>query len=350
MIIKNLSKISMYGLARSNASFLISYPMQAYSVFIRAFVFNKKYYDRFLPQSIFEEIQDLIDLYVQFKEYPRSSISMDLQYSFGPFIDLSNKISMPYVFREAYNKLIDKTVADDEKKSILERCLKLAHETCNFYDALAKSAAKEESFLIHFIDEGIHEIALTLTYFYNLDGLDDDVKKEIRKYIRWIISDYYRIYDYRKKITASYEMQVFDNLLELGSRFYDLSFKEEIWSLINIIVSIAKSFLKKKKDGYGSDPARILARAAYLCILQDDTEINSKFVTLVNKDFWPNYIKNYPQHEELLFRELLEISPEHIRREGPHFSFEQKFLGKLQRTKIEEFVGFLKKALKKETE
>jgi len=323
--------------------------MQAYSLFIRAFVFNKKYDDEFLPQIIFGEIQNIADLYVQFKEPPRGAVSMDLQYSLGPFIDLSNKVAMPYVFREAYNKIIDKTTADEEKKSILERCIKLGHEIWHFYDALAESAAKKESFLIHFIDEGIHEIAMALTYFCQLEGLEDDDKKEIRENIRWIISDYWRIYYYHEKITAAYEMQMFDNLLELGSRFYDLSFKEEIWSLIDIIVSIANSFLKKKKDGYGFDPASILARAAYLYILLDSSDINKKFVALVNKDFWANYIKDYPKQKELLFRELLKIDPERIRLEGPHISFEQRFLEKLDRKKIEDFVVFLKKSLKSET-
>ncbi len=348
MIIKNLSKIAMYGIAKSNASFLISYPLQAYSVFIRAFVFNKKYYDEFLPQTIFEEIQNIADMYVQFKEPPRRTISTDLQYALGPFIDLSNRIAMPHIFDEAYNKIIDKKIVDDEKQSIMGKIIDLGYEVWHFYDALSKSAAKKESFLIHFIDANIHHIAKTLTYFCQLHDLGEGKKKEIRENIRWIISNYWRIYHYHEKITAVYEMQMFDNLLELGSKFYELSFLEEAGSLIDIIVSIANSFLEKKKDGYGFDPARILARAAYLCILFDSTTLNKKFVDLVNKDFWVKYIKEYPQHKELLFRELLKIDPERIRLEGPHISFESRFLEKLDRKKIEEFVVFLKKNLKTE--
>ena len=346
MIVKHLSKIVMYGIAKPNATFLISYPLQSFSMFIRAFVFSKKYYDTFLPETIFEEVQNLISVYVRYKEKLTGPLSMDLQYSFGPFIDLSSKVAMPRVFNEAYNEVIGNKLSHDDKNIIIDRILTLSKQIWRFYDSLSKSAAEKESFLIYFIGVNTHHIAMVLTYFYELDILDDERKSEVRERIRWIISNYWRIYDYHEEITKSYEMQMFDDLLELGDRFNSLSLSEELWRVIAIIVSISKSFLLKQKDSYGFDPIRILEKACYLCVLSDSLEVNNKFVALVNKSFWGKYVEAYPQHRDLLFRELLQIDPERLRWEGRHISSERRFLAKLSKNKIQSFVKYLNDNLK----
>lgn len=350
MVVDNLEKISLYGVFKQNASFLISYPLQAYSVFIRAWVFSRKYYDEFLPQTIFKKVQSIADAYINFKELVPNPISLELQYSLGTFLDLSNKVAMPYVFAEAYNKIIKKELSQEANNSIIERIMDLGHEVWHLYDGLAKSAAKKESFLIHFIDANSHHIAMTLTYFYTLENLSPEQKEKILENIRWVISNYWRLYHYHDRITRSYEMQMFDNLLQLGDRFNDLSLIREIGSLVDIFVSIAGSFLHKQKDGYGFDPIRILERACYLCILSDSLEIKNKFIALVNKSFWGEYVKTYPQHRKLLFRELLEIDPERLRREGRHITFEPRLLAKLDKNKIQLFVSYLKENLKEQND
>lgn len=348
MIIKHLSKIVMYGIAKPQATFLISYPLQAYSMFIRAFVFSKKYYDSFLPQTIFEEVQGLVNTYVEFKEKIVDPLSMDLQYSFGPFIDLSSKVAMPYVFNEAYNEVIGDKLSFEDKDIIIDRILGLSEQIWRFYDSLSKSAAKNESFLIHFIGVNLHHIAMVLSYFYELDILGEERKRETRDRIGWIISNYWRIYYYHDEITKSYEMQMFDDLLELGNRFNDLSLLDEIWSVIDIIVSIADSFLKKQKNSYGFDPIRILLRAAYLCILADSASLNDKFIKRIKDDFWQRYIEKYPQHSNRFFDEILSVDPVEIRLNGLSLSYERRFLSKLEKTKIESFVAYLKDNLKRE--
>lgn len=348
MILDNLSKIAMYGIVKPKTPYLMSYPLQAYSQFLRFFIFNKDCWDDSLPECIFEKVQNIADMYVKVKEPLTSPISMEIDYSLGPFLQLSNKFAMPLIFSDSYKKVINKKTGDDEKKSIIRKIIKLGHEVWRFYDTLAKSAAKKESFLIHYISDDIHHITMSLTYFYQLDCIDCEQKEEIRKNIRWLISNYWRIYSYHKKITVSYESEILNNLLELGSRFHDLSLLDEIEGVIDIIVSIANSFLEKKVDSYGSKPIRILSKAVYLCILSGSEDLRDKFVALVNKDFWEKYIDKYNKESERLFKELLEINPEKIRRDGSFYFFEDRLLAKLDKEKILEFVVFLKDNLKAE--
>lgn len=346
MIIKNLSRIVMYGIAKPQATFLISYPLQAYSMFMRAFIFNRNFYDSFLPKTIFGEVQGLLDLYIQTKEKNVDPLSMDLQYSFGPFIDLSSKVAMPYIFDEAYNELVGDKLSSEDKDIVIDRIIDLSDQIWQFYDSLSKSAAKNESFLIHFIDANLHHITMVLSYFCELDILGERRKRAIRDKMQWIISNYWRIYNYHDEITKSHEMQMFNNLLELADRFNNIKLSEELWSLIDIIVSIADSFLEKQKDSYGFDPIRILMRAAYICILADSPSLNDKFVNRIKDDFWQRYIKKYPQNINRFFDEILSVDPMRIRLDGFSFSFEQRFLSKLEKPKIELFVAFLKKNLK----
>lgn len=348
IILDNLSKIAMYGIAKPNASFLLSYPLQAYSIFLRAALFNKKVYDELLPKTILEKVQVIADFYVKLKEPLTSPFSVDLQYSLGDFIDLTKSIAMPNIFAEAYNKIIDEKTEQEDKKQLINKLLEFGHELWHFYDSLSKSAAEKESFLIHFIDSNIEYIATVLLKLYESYELNEKQKEKSLDDVRWIISNYWRIYTYHKTISKNYQMQILENLLKLGHEFNRLSLEKELDSVISIIVSIAQSFLEKQKDSYGYEPSRIIMKATYLCILNGSDNIKNKFLTRIKDKFWENYIAKYPQHKELLFKELSEIDPDQLRFNGHHLSFEDNILSRLKKEQIDNFILFLKGNLKNE--
>ena len=346
IILGNLSKIAKYGIAKQNASFLISYPFQAYSIFIRSALLNKNVYDEFLAETILEKVQGVADLYVKLKEPALGPFSMDMHYSLGDFFDLSKSIAMPYVFDEAYNKIIDEKTAQDDKEQLIRRILTFAHELWHFYESLAKSAAEKESFLIHYIDSNIEHISSVLLKLYESDMLDEEQKSKLLEDVEWLISDYWRIYDYHEIISKKYHIQILDNLLKLGHTFKRLDLWRELNSVIDIIVSIAESYLEKQRDGFGSEPSRILKKAAYLCILSGSEGIKKNFVNGIRDSFWKNYVARYPQHENLLFKELSEIDPERLRLDGSHLNFEDSMLSKFKKEEIDKFILFLKENLR----
>jgi len=346
MIIDNLFKIAMYGIAKPKVAYLISYPLQAYSIFLRAFVFNRNAYDKYLPQYIFKKVQSIVDMYIKFKDLGSSHLSVDLQYSLGAFVDLSNPIAMPYIFNEAYTKITDKRTKREDKDSLIRKILDLSHEIWHFYDELSKSAAEKESFLIHFIDSNLHHISMVLLNLYQSNGLEDHQKEKILENIDWIISDYWRIYDYHKKISQNYEMQILENLLQIGYEFHKLSLIEQLEDVIKIIVSIAESFWEKQENSYGGDPIYIVERAAYLCILADSDVIKSNFVDMLKVRFWKNYLEKYPRQKNLLFKDLSEIDPSRLRVDRTDF-FEDNLLSQLDKKNIDAFVCYLRKQLKK---
>jgi len=348
MILENLSKIAIYGIAKPKATFLISHPLQAYSLFLRAFMFNKEVYDDLLPRSILEKVQGIIDMYLKFKDLGISHISVDLQYSLGDFIDLSKPIAMPYIFEEAYAKIADKKTNKEERENLIDKILDFGHQIWHFYDELSKSAAEKESFLIHFIDSNLSYISLNLLKLYQSNELEEYQKEKVLEDIGWIISDYWRIYDYHKKITGTYEMEMLENLLRIGYEFNKLSLIEELDEIIDIIVSIAESFLEKQEDSYGFDPIRILEKALYLCVLSGSDGIKDKFITRVKDKFWKNFLEKYPQRKNLLFEELSTIEPEKLRLNKPDISFEDNLLCQLDKADIDKFVKSLKERLGKQ--
>lgn len=346
MIIDNLFKIAMYGIAKPKAAYLISYPLQVYSIFLRAFVFDKNAYDKYLPKYIFKKVQSIVDMYIKFKNLGNSDLSVDLQYSLGAFVDLSNPIAMPHIFNEAYIKIKDKETKKDDKNDLIRKILYLSHEIWHFYDELSKSAAQKESFLIHFIDSNLHYISMVLLNLYQSNGLEGHQKEKILENIDWIISDYWRIYDYHKKISQNYEMQILENLLQIGYKFHKLSLTKQLGNVIKIIVSIAETFSEKQENSYGGDPIYIVERAAYLCILADSDVIKSNFVAMLKVKLWKNYLKKYPRQKNLLFKELSEIDPSRLRVDRIDF-FEDSLLSQLDKKNIDAFVCYLRKQLKK---
>ena len=199
-----------------------------------------------MPKTILEKVQVIADFYVKLKEPLISPFSVDLQYSLGDFIDLTKSIAMPNIFAEAYNKIIDEKTEKDAKKNLIDSVLAFGHELWHFYDNLSKSAAENESFLIHFIDSNIECISTVLLKFYESGELNEKQKEKSLDDVRWIISDYWRIYAYHKTISKNYQIQILENLLKLGHEFNRLSLEKELDSVISIIVSIAKSFGKTK--------------------------------------------------------------------------------------------------------
>lgn len=344
MIIEKLQKIAMHGIIQPNASFLISYPMQAYSIFLRAIIFNKNVYDHFLTKKILKKTQEIITLYVKFKDLKNLQASVDMQYSIGNFIDLSKPIAMPYLFDESYVKIEDEKTIPEEKKNIVSKILNFSDELWRFYEELSKYAAEKESFLIHFIDSNIFHITMSCLKLYQSSYLDDLSKKTLLKNVSWLISDYWRIYDYHKKITSNYHFQILENLLIIGFEFNKLKLIKELEQVIDIIVSIGCSFLKKQKNGCGFDPIRIIEKAAYLCILNGTEEIGEEFITKLKTRFWHDFIEKYPHHKSLLFDELSNIEPDKLRLEY-NFSFENRLLSQLDKSDILKFVEKMRKNL-----
>jgi hypothetical protein len=344
MILEHLLKIAMHGLLRPNTSYLIASPMKAYSILLRAILYNKNIDHRILPKTILDKVQQIICLYVKVKD--SNIISMEMEFSIGDFMDLSRQTAMPYIFNEVYNRIVEPKTSLQDRNHLIESIMSFAHEVWHFYDELSKCAAEKESFLIHFIDSNLQHITMVLLGFYRLDIINEKQKEKILNDIGWIISNYWRIYHYHEEITRNYEYQILEHLLRIGSEFNRLSLQESLDQIIDIIVSIANSFLEKQKNSYGFDPVRILERAAYLCILNGSDGIYTNFLKRIKDKFWNEYCKKYPQHRELLFRELLEIDPVHLRLNGPHLSFEDRLLCQLNKDDIAKFVDKLRKDLK----
>jgi len=347
MIMEHLSKIAMFGIAKPNASFLISYPMQAYSMFLRAWLFGKGVYDQFLPKTILEKVQAIAEMYIRFRGIVADPLSVQMQYALGDFIDLSKPIAMPYMFDEAYKLIKDKKTSNEVRRKVIDDLLDFGHEVWHFYDALAKAAAEKESFMIHFIDANIFHITMSLLGFYQSGLLDDEQKEKLKEEIAWIVSNYWRIYHYHTKISRNYEMQIMENLLRIGYEFNKLSFSKEFDEVIGIIVAIAESFLEKQQNSYGFDPVRILEKAVYLCILSNNEDIKNKFITRIKDKFWKNYLAKYPHEDnkKLLFKELSRIDPERLKMERHPFSFRDTLLSELKKKDIDDFVIFLQEKL-----
>ena len=311
-ILEELSKIALYGLAKPNASFLISYPFKAYSLFVRAALFSENVDDLFLLRHILEKVETIIDLYVKVKEPQMSSLSVDMGYSIGDFVDLSKQVAMPYLFAEVYNKIIDEKTDERHKKKLARKISQFAHDLWQFYDNLSKSTAPKESFLIFYIDSNIEYIASALLNFYELGILEYD-QQELLDDVGWLISDYWRLYKYHTVISASYQWSILDHLLKIGDRCNRLKLWSQLNDVIDIIVYIAESFLEKEKDSSGFEPSRILRRATYLCILSDSEEVKTAFIEKIKDRFWKNYVGKFPHHRNLLFKELAQIDPGQLR-------------------------------------
>lgn len=344
IILEDLQKIAMHGIIQPNASFLISYPIQAYSIFLRAIIFNKNVYDQYLSKKILNKAQEIITLFIKFKDLKNLHTSVEMQYSIGNFIDLSKSIAMPYLFDEVYVKIVDKKTAPEEKRDIVNKILSFTDELWRFYDELSKYAAEKESFLIHFIDSNIFHITMSCLKLYQSSYLDDLSKKTLLKNVSWLISDYWRIYDYHKEITSNYHLQILENLLRIGFEFNKLKLMKELKQVINIIISIGCFFLEKQKDCYGFEPVRIIEKAAYLCILNGTEEVEEKFIIKLKNRFWHNFIKKFPRHRNLLFEELSNIGPDTLRFEHS-FLFEDQLLSRLNKSNILKFVEKLRKNL-----
>jgi len=135
-IFDNLNKIAFYGITKEKATFLISYPIQAYSYFLREWLFNKDVQLDLLPSYIFEKVKDIIQLYLKFKNFESSPQSVELQYALGDFVDMSKPLALPYVFDEIKSKLSDEKLPKEEKDDIKDKIMDLGDELWRFYDEL----------------------------------------------------------------------------------------------------------------------------------------------------------------------------------------------------------------------
>ena len=341
-ILDNLKKIAFYGITKEKATFLTSYPIQAYSYFLREWVFNKDVQLDLLPGYIFEKVKDIIQLYLKFKNFESSPQSVELQYALGDFVDMSKPLALPYVFDEIKSKLSDEKLPKEEKDDIKDKIMDLGDELWRFYDELSKHAAEKESFLIHFIDSNIFHISMTLLQIQQSNEFDEKQKKDILEDIGWITSVYWRIYHYHKIISRNYEIQMLENLLRIGYEINNLSLEDLLYEVISNIISIGESFLEKKKDSHPSELIDIILKATYLCILNNSKEIRAKFLKRFKDGFWKNYCAKFQDYKNLLFEELEKINPEQLRLNPPHLMFEDQLLSEFEKEKISNYSQILK--------
>lgn len=344
-ILDNLKKIAFYGVTNEKATFLISYPIQAYSYFLREWAFNSDVKLDFLPNYVFEKIEVIIQLYLKLRSFENSPQLVELQYTFGDFIDLSRPLAFPYIFDEVLSKLEDTDFPKKEKDSLKDKLLDLAEDLWRIYDKLSKIAAEKESFLIHFIDSNLFHISMTLIQIQQSSEFNEKQKEEIIKDVSWIISVYWRIYYYHTKISRNYEMHILDNLLRIGYEFNNLSLDDLLYDVISNIVSIAESFFEKKEDSNPSKLIDIILKAIYLCILNDSGEILAEFIKRFKGKFWGNYCAKFQEHKDLLFDELEKIEPDNIKLNSPHPMFENQLLSEFDKEKISKYSQKLKDEL-----
>lgn len=341
LIVEHLFELAMYGITRPQTNYLVSYPLQALGSFIKTILFYEGAYDHILARSILEKAQEIINLYVKIKDTGPSHLNVELEFALGPLLNLSNSGAIPYLFSEATKIINDDKTKKEVKDGIIEQILEFGGDAWRFYDEISKIAGEKQSFLIHFIDSNLHHIILSLLRLYQSDKLNQEQKEQALEVIGWVISDYWRIYDYHKEITSSFESQILNHLLEIGFQLNVLSLSKDLLDLVHIIIAIAKSFLEKQKDSYGFDPIRIIEKAAYLCMLNGLDTLKNEFIKAIKEGFWPKYLEKFPSLKTPLFDELSSIDPVTVRLEGG-LDFEDQIIAMLEKEKIDLFVKDLK--------
>ena len=98
----------------------------------------------------------------------------------------------------------------------------------------------------------------------------------------------------------------------LGAKFSDKSMAKEFNQVVDIIISIAKSFSEKEQVRYGYTPIRILEEACCLCILNGSEAIWKRNAPKITRVLATHTTK-YSQHRGLLCDELLNMKSEHAR-------------------------------------
>lgn len=348
-ILDYLSKIAMYGIAKRDANYLISYPLQVYSIFVRAILFNIKFGrigSAILVENVLEKSREIIVTYVELKDLG-GHMGVEMEYSVGNFVGLLNPVAMPHIFDELYARICDKKTKTDERKELISRTIEFADQIGRFYDGLCKCAAQRESFLIHYIDSSLHHISMAVLEIYQSDHVDAGHKREILDRLIRIISNYWRIYDYHKKITRQNGFQVLEHLLDIGYKCNKLSLGKELKFVVDSIISIGNSFLEKQETSYGFDCISIVERATYLCILNGSENLQSYCISKIKDRFWDKYCQKYGGGKDRLFQELLKIDPDYLRLNKAHsLNFEDHLLAELRREDIAEFVNKAKIDLK----
>jgi hypothetical protein len=342
LISEHLSKIAFYGIS-GKASFLVSPVLRAYVLFLRGWIFQERAHSNISYRTLLDKTVEIIRLYHEF-HVSRNAANMDMQFWIGEAVDPTYRTAIPFIFVESLQRISRPETTPKQREDAIAELLEFSEELWRFYDKLAKISAEKESFLIYYIDSNISHISLSLLGLFESDLVNTFEKDKIRDKMAWLLSVYWRLFDYHTQITSSFHHHILDNLLQMGARLHQAGLKEEFREIIDTIVSIAKAFFEKEKDGFGFEPARILHRAAYLCLLSRDSEIEKYLVSGMEK-FWPDYIKKYPRHRDTFFNELLGIKPEKSRFESLPDA-EDAILAQFNKTDISDLVKRLRLALK----
>lgn len=342
-IIDYILSIAAFGLLKPNTSYLIASPLKDTALLLRLIMLSNKLNHKMIIKMVLDKIKNIIDLYVKFKE--PNGISNDMEYSIGSFIALTNTTAIPYIFTDIIKQLENKSLPEEERRRLVSVMVDFAHELWHFYDDLSKIAAEKESFLFFYISQNIHYIARILINLYESSILDKDERDNIIKETRWIISNYWRIYNYHKLISKNYELEILRNLMDLGVEFRKLNLKKESIQILDIIFNIAKSFLLKQRDSFGFDPIRILKAGCYLCILYGDKAVWKMYIGKIKSDFWTEYLKEFSDNRGVLINELSELDPEDSRLNKHHESIEDSIISQLDINLIKEFIELIKQEL-----
>ena len=249
LITDHLYKVALYGIS-NKASFLVSPVLRTYAVFMRAWLGHSRGHGHLAFRRLLQKSAEVIQLYHTVHVHP-SSVTMEMQFWLGELLDMTYRTAIPYIFDEASQKLAGSDIDLNGKKDLLANLNGFADELWRFFDQASKIGAEKESLLICFIDSNIAHISLALLGLYTLDFVGESEREALRKSVSWLLSVYWRLYDYHAQITANYHDEILGNLLRVGARLHQLGLSEEVSQVIGTIVSIAHSFLKKEKGGFG---------------------------------------------------------------------------------------------------
>ena len=264
-------------------------------------------------------------------------------------MDLSRPLAFPHIFPESLSRILDEKTEKKDKENIKEKILSLIEDLWRFYDKLSKHAAEKESFLIHFIDSNIFHIAMNLLQIQETDVFDEEERSEVLNEINWLISVYWRVYDYHAKITKNYEMQLLENLLNFGYELNKRSLNDLVKKVISYFISIGENFMEKKEGAYPRELLDIILKPIYLSIINGSEDIRIKLVKRLKDKFWPRYcqkFKGFPGQMDLLFNELEDLDPDSLKMNRPHLSFEHELISKLEKENIQKFSIKLRSELK----
>ena len=160
---------------------------------------------------------------------------------------------------------------------------------------IGEEAGEKESFLVHFLVQGINIVLENALHTYSNKNKDDKEKfVKILDELTWLVSVYWRIYNKQPKNykTNYIEFHAIENLTALSLRSIELGLEDFAKKLCEQIFSIASMSIEKKSNEFTAP--RIITSALKVGVLARSKKCDSlaDFVVTETENFYKKFI-NY---------------------------------------------------------